>query len=103
MRKKSAARNKAGGSGGLRRKKKELTDGKPGRRRAGQEGKMKRYLSVDCGGTKTAFLLCGETGRAEASCTLGPANYMVIGKEAVFSVLREGDRGGLPAGGDPGG
>ena len=51
---------------------------------------MKRYLSVDCGGTKTAFLLCGETGRAEASCTLGPANYMVIGKEAVFSVLREG-------------
>lgn len=23
---------------------------------------MRRYLSVDCGGTKTAFLLCRETG-----------------------------------------
>ena len=40
---------------------------------------MRRYLSVDCGGTKTAFLLCRETGELEAACTLGPGNYMVNG------------------------
>ena len=28
---------------------------------------MRRYLSVDCGGTKTAFLLCRETGELEAA------------------------------------
>ena len=33
---------------------------------------MRRYLSVDCGGTKTAFLLCRETGELEAACTLPP-------------------------------
>ena len=51
---------------------------------------MKRYLSVDCGGTKTAFLLCGEDGSAEAGCVLGPANYMVNGTEAVLSILKDG-------------
>ena len=51
---------------------------------------MRRYLSVDCGGTKTAFLLCRENGEAEAACVLGPANYMVNGTDAVLSILREG-------------
>lgn len=51
---------------------------------------MRRYLSVDCGGTKTAFLLCRENGETEASCVLGPANYMVNGTEAVLSILKEG-------------
>lgn len=51
---------------------------------------MRRYLSVDCGGTKTAFLLCGETGRMEAACTLGPANYLVNGIDEVISVLKRG-------------
>lgn len=51
---------------------------------------MRRYLSVDCGGTKTAFLLCEETGRAEASCMLGPGNYLVNGMEEVLGVLKDG-------------
>ena len=49
---------------------------------------MRRYLSVDCGGTKTAFLLCRETGELEAACTLGPGNYMVNGIDHVLSVLK---------------
>lgn len=51
---------------------------------------MKYYLSVDGGGTKTAFLLCGENGMVQADCILGPANYMVNGTESVLSVLKEG-------------
>ena len=51
---------------------------------------MARYLSVDCGGTKTAFLLCREDGTAEAGCILGPANYMVNGTDAVLSILKDG-------------
>lgn len=51
---------------------------------------MKRYLSVDCGGTKTAFLLCDENGVAKASCILGPANYMVNGIDACINILKEG-------------
>lgn len=51
---------------------------------------MRRYLSVDCGGTKTAFLLCREDGSAEAGCVLGPANYMVNGIESVLSILKNG-------------
>ena len=51
---------------------------------------MRRYLSVDCGGTKTAFLLCRETGELEAACTLGPGNYMVNGIDHVLSVLKDG-------------
>lgn len=51
---------------------------------------VRRYLSVDCGGTKTAFLLCEETGRAAASCVLGPGNYLVNGMEEVLGVLKAG-------------
>ncbi len=51
---------------------------------------MSSYLSVDCGGTKTAFLLCGEQGERKAFCVLGPANYMVNGTEQVMAVLRDG-------------
>lgn len=52
----------------------------------------RRYLSIDCGGTKTAFLLCGENGETEAVCTLGPANYMVNGIGPVLSILESGIR-----------
>ena len=52
--------------------------------------KKKSYLSVDCGGTKTAFLLCSENGEPEADCVLGPANYMVNGLGPVLSLLEEG-------------
>ena len=51
---------------------------------------MSNYLSVDCGGTKTAFLLCNEEGERKAFCVLGPANYMVNGVENVMMVLRDG-------------
>lgn len=51
---------------------------------------MGNYLSVDCGGTKTAFLLCTERGEQKAFCVLGPANYMVNGVEGVMRVLRDG-------------
>lgn len=51
---------------------------------------MDRYLSVDCGGTKTAFLLCGENGKKEAECTMGPANYIVNGMDDILSTLKDG-------------
>lgn len=51
---------------------------------------MSNYLSVDCGGTKTAFLLCGERCEQKAFCVLGPANYMVNGVEGVMKVLKDG-------------
>lgn len=51
---------------------------------------MRRYLSVDCGGTKTAFLLWEETGHAKAYCVLGPGNYLVNGMDEVLDVLRKG-------------
>lgn len=53
---------------------------------------MKKYLSVDCGGTKTAFLLCDESGRSLASCILGPANYLVNGIETVLKIINKGLR-----------
>lgn len=52
--------------------------------------RKRRYLSIDCGGTKTAFLLCGENGEAEAVCLLGPANYMVNGIGPVLGLLEKG-------------
>ena len=51
---------------------------------------MGNYLSVDCGGTKTAFLLCGERGEKKAYCVLGPANYMVNGVKCVMDILKDG-------------
>ena len=51
---------------------------------------MKSYLSVDCGGTKSAFLLCSEDGEKEATCILGPGNYLVNGLETVTEMLEKG-------------
>lgn len=51
---------------------------------------MSIYLSVDGGGTKTAFLLVNEQGEKLASTVLGPANYIVNGLESVIDTLREG-------------
>lgn len=51
---------------------------------------MDRYLSVDCGGTKTAFLLCDESGKKEAECILGPANYIVNGMDSILEILNQG-------------
>lgn len=51
---------------------------------------MKNYLSIDGGGTKTAFLLCDENGKQLASCILGPANYLVNSLDGVISTFKEG-------------
>lgn len=51
---------------------------------------MNTYLSVDCGGTKTAFLICGEDGKKQAEYILGPANYIVNGLENTLAILKQG-------------
>lgn len=51
---------------------------------------MGYYLSVDCGGTKTAFLLSDGKGRKKGYCVLGPANYMVNGVKCVMDILKDG-------------
>lgn len=51
---------------------------------------MKTYLSVDGGGTKTAFLLCDEQGKELASCILGPANYVVNSLDGVIQTFSKG-------------
>ncbi len=51
---------------------------------------MARYLGVDGGGTKTAFVLLDEAGRTVAEAT-GPTSYgFADGGEAVRRVLTEG-------------
>ena len=49
-----------------------------------------RYLSVDGGGTKTAFLLTDGVGNCIAKMILGPTNYIVNGLDTVIHVLRDG-------------
>lgn len=51
---------------------------------------MKYYLGIDAGGTKTAFLLAGEDGRAAAEAVLGGCSYKEIGTGGVGKLLREG-------------
>ena len=48
------------------------------------------YISVDCGGTKTAFLLADEKGNEIARTTLGPGNFYVTGVETVTDNIRQG-------------
>lgn len=51
---------------------------------------MKNYLSIDGGGTKTAFLLCDENGKELARSVLGPANYVVNSLENVVETFSKG-------------
>ena len=51
---------------------------------------MKYYLSIDSGGTKTAFLLIDENGQKLINFSLGPANYLVNGLDNVIKVYKEG-------------
>jgi N-acetylglucosamine kinase-like BadF-type ATPase len=51
---------------------------------------VKTYLGVDGGGTKTAFLLIDESGRALASHTEGPAYYLETGWDAMRAMLARG-------------
>lgn len=51
---------------------------------------MKYYLSIDSGGTKTAFLLVNEFGEELTSFNLGPANYIVNGLDNVINTYKDG-------------
>lgn len=48
------------------------------------------YISVDCGGTKTAFVLTNESGVKLADCVLGPGNFLVTGVDKVTDTIVEG-------------
>jgi len=51
---------------------------------------VKRYLGIDGGGSKTAFLLIDASGRVLASHTEGPAYYLEIGWDALRAMLARG-------------
>lgn len=51
---------------------------------------MKYYLSVDCGGTKTAFLLTDEYGRAAGGVVKEGITYSAMEKESIYEVLKAG-------------
>lgn len=56
---------------------------------------MRYYLSVDSGGTKTAFLLTDETGKAVLEYTASGCTYSVMGSEKVFQILKRGSEEAL--------
>ncbi|NCB34133.1 MAG: hypothetical protein EOM64_09720 [Erysipelotrichia bacterium] len=53
---------------------------------------MSSYLSIDCGGTRTDFLLTDGEGRRLAFTTQGPGNYIVCGLEHVIRILKTGTK-----------
>lgn len=48
------------------------------------------FVSVDCGGTKTAFVMVNELGKEVARCKLGPGNVLVIGIEQSVNLITSG-------------
>jgi N-acetylglucosamine kinase-like BadF-type ATPase len=63
--------------------------------------RVKTYLGVDGGGSKTAFMLIDESGRALASHTEGSAYYLEIGWDELRGRLANGIRTVLAAGSVP--
>jgi N-acetylglucosamine kinase-like BadF-type ATPase len=64
--------------------------------------RVRTYLGVDGGGSKTAFLLIEESGRVLASHAEGPAYYLETGWDAMQAMLARGiratlDKAALPA------
>jgi N-acetylglucosamine kinase-like BadF-type ATPase len=57
--------------------------------------RVRTYLGVDGGGSKTAFLLIDESGRVLASHTEGSAYYLEVGWDALRSLLSRGIRATL--------
>lgn len=51
---------------------------------------MKYYLSVDCGGTKTAFLLTDEYGRVTGGAVRAGITYSAMEKESIYEILKAG-------------
>jgi N-acetylglucosamine kinase-like BadF-type ATPase len=60
--------------------------------------RVRTFLGVDGGGSKTAFLLIDESGLLLASHTEGPAYYLEIGWDALRSMLERGIRATLESG-----
>jgi N-acetylglucosamine kinase-like BadF-type ATPase len=60
--------------------------------------RVRTFLGVDGGGSKTAFLLIDESGRLLASHTEGPAYYLEIGWDALTSMLARGIHATLQSG-----
>jgi N-acetylglucosamine kinase-like BadF-type ATPase len=60
--------------------------------------RVRTFLGVDGGGSKTAFLLIDESGRLLASHTEGSAYYLEIGWDALRSMLARGIRATLESG-----
>jgi N-acetylglucosamine kinase-like BadF-type ATPase len=52
--------------------------------------RVKRFLGIDGGGSKTAFLLIDESGKVLASHTEGPAYYLEIGLDPMRQMLTRG-------------
>ena len=48
------------------------------------------FISVDCGGTKSAFLITDEKGNKLASLRKGPGNYLVSGLHETIDMINEG-------------
>lgn len=55
-----------------------------------QKDKIRYYLGIDGGGTKTLFLLEDEQGETVAQVTLGPSNPNDIGPDACTALLESG-------------
>ena len=53
-------------------------------------GRVKTFLGVDGGGTKTEFVLIDEAGRVLARHQEGPAYYLEIGLDALRAMLARG-------------
>jgi N-acetylglucosamine kinase-like BadF-type ATPase len=57
--------------------------------------RVRSYLGVDGGGSKTAFLLIDESGRVLAAHAEGPAYYLETGWDAMQAMLARGIRATL--------
>lgn len=48
------------------------------------------FVSVDCGGSKSNFVLTDETGKELARCKLGPGNHLVLGVDKTVELINDG-------------
>lgn len=48
------------------------------------------FVSADCGGSKSAFVMCNELGVEVARCKLGPGNHLVLGIDKTVELINEG-------------
>lgn len=48
------------------------------------------YMGIDGGGTKTAFIVCDDKGNIIAENTKPTANYLQVGFEGLYDIIKEG-------------